>query len=127
MNESDAVSASDRWSSRCSGAYALLNAVAIARSSTSTIADCGPESAAATLVASYLAVAGGLTWDALRWEVAADGGPISAAERFVRAVRAALFSAIWLGALPAALWRLATRRGRVRYDKMSHHGRPAGG
>ena len=29
--------------------------------------------------------------------------------------------------LPAALWRLATRRGRVRYDKMSHHGRPAGG
>ncbi|HYU49298.1 MAG TPA: hypothetical protein VEO91_05120, partial [Candidatus Limnocylindria bacterium] len=42
------------------------------------------------------------------------------AERGWRAVRAAAFGGIWLVAVPAALWRVGTRRGRLQYDKMSH-------
>ena len=43
------------------------------------------------------------------------------------AIRAALFGFVWLGAIPGAMWRLATRRGHVRYDKMAHAGSdPAG-
>jgi hypothetical protein len=84
----------------------------------------GP-AAAGILLAGYAASAGGLAWDALRWETDAAGGPLRSSERAWRATRAAAFSGFWLAAVPAALWRLATRRGRVRYDKMPH-GRPLG-
>jgi 1,2-diacylglycerol 3-beta-glucosyltransferase len=70
----------------------------------------------------YAAAAGGLAWDALRWEAGADGGPLAAGERARRAVRQVLFGGLWLAAVPAALWRLATRRGPVRYDKMTREG-----
>ena len=63
-----------------------------------------------------------LAWDALRWEVRADGSALGPMERASRALRAAAFGTIWLAAVPAALWRLATRRGRVHYDKMAHGG-----
>ncbi len=76
--------------------------------------------AAAALVVTYLAAGGVLAFDALRWEVDAAGHAPSAGERLGRSARAAVFSAIWLGAVPGALWRLATRRGAVRYDKMAH-------
>jgi glycosyltransferase involved in cell wall biosynthesis len=82
----------------------------------------GRPAAAVTIVGCYLVAAGGLAWDALRWESSADGTPLDASERTQRAVRTATFSGIWLAALPAALWRLATRRGRLRYDKMAHVG-----
>jgi 1,2-diacylglycerol 3-beta-glucosyltransferase len=77
---------------------------------------------AAALVGAYLAIGGGLAWDALRWETTPRGGPLPPGERAARSVRVALFNGIWLGAIPAALWRLATRRGRVGYEKMAHVG-----
>jgi hypothetical protein len=73
-------------------------------------------------VATYLAAGGTLAFDALRWEAGPDGGPLPFAERLGRSGRAALFGAVWLFAIPGAMWRLATRRGRVRYDKMAHAG-----
>jgi hypothetical protein len=33
-----------------------------------------------------------------------------------------VFGAFWLVTVPAALWRLAIRRGRFGYDKMAHVG-----
>jgi hypothetical protein len=86
----------------------------------------GNPAAAAALIGTYLAAGGALAFDALRWETGRDGGPLSFGARLGRATRAALFSAIWLGAVPGALVRLATRRGRVRYDKMPHAGPAAG-
>jgi len=81
---------------------------------------------AVALVATYLAAGGTLAFDALRWETGPDGGPLPVAERLGRSGRAALFSAVWLFAIPGAMWRLATRRGRVRYDKMAHAGSELG-
>ena len=75
---------------------------------------------AAALVGTYLAAGGILAYDALRWELDASGRPPSFPIRLARSVRAALFSAIWLAAVPGALWRMAVRRGAVRYDKMAH-------
>ncbi len=77
---------------------------------------------AVTLLGTYLAAGGLLAFDALRWETGADGSPLGRAERARRALRVGLFSGIWLGAIPAAMWRLATRRGSVEYDKMAHVG-----
>jgi len=85
----------------------------------------GSAVAALALVGTYLAAGGVLAFDALRWELDTRGLPPAIPTRLGRSVRAGLFSFIWLGALPAALWRLAIRRGAVRYDKMTH-GRPAG-
>ncbi|HSO30743.1 MAG TPA: glycosyltransferase family 2 protein [Candidatus Sulfomarinibacteraceae bacterium] len=82
----------------------------------------GSSAAAVALVGTYLAAGGALAFDALRWETGRDGEPLPLWERLGRAVRAAVFSTIWLGAVPGALWRLATRRGTVRYDKMPHVG-----
>jgi hypothetical protein len=82
----------------------------------------GSAGAAAALVGTYLAAGGVLAYDALRWESTPAGAPLPSAERLGRAARAALFSAVWLGAVPGAMWRLATRRGHVRYDKMPHQG-----
>ncbi len=77
---------------------------------------------AAALLTAYGGVAGGLTWDALRWEADAEGAPLAASARARRAVRSAVFGAIWLAAVPVALWRLATRSGPIAYDKMDHDG-----
>jgi len=81
----------------------------------------GATGMALALVATYVAAGGVLAFDALRWESTAAGTP-GLPERLGRAVRAALFGFVWLGAVPAAMWRLGTRRGRVRYDKMTHVG-----
>ncbi len=75
---------------------------------------------AATLLAMYAGTGVALAWDALRWETNEAGAPLPAVERGWRAVRAALFGGIWLAAVPGALWRVGTRRGRLRYDKMAH-------
>ena len=85
----------------------------------------GATGIAVALIGTYLAAGGLLAFDALRWETKAGHG-IPIVERIGRAIRAALFSVFWLLAVPAAMWRLATRRGRVRYDKMAHVGVDAG-
>jgi len=77
---------------------------------------------ATVLLGSYAAVTAGLGFDALRWESHPDGSLLTVRERAGRALRLALFGAVWLAAVPAALWRLATRRGAVAYDKMAHAG-----
>lgn len=82
----------------------------------------GSAGAAGALVGTYLAASGILAFDALRWDSAPGGGPLPMRERLGRSARAALFGAVWLAAVPGALWRLATRRGAVRYDKMPHAG-----
>jgi hypothetical protein len=74
------------------------------------------------LVGAYLAAGGVLAWDSLRWETTSSGEPLPAEERASRSIRVALFNGIWLGAIPVALWRLATRRGPVGYEKMAHVG-----
>jgi glycosyl transferase family 2 len=78
--------------------------------------------AAAVLLGSYAAVTTALGFDALRWETHSGGSSLTLRERAERALRLALFGAVWLAAVPAALWRLATRRGAVAYDKMAHAG-----
>ena len=86
----------------------------------------GRRALASVLVALYAAAAAGLAWDALRWESAAgDRGarrPPGAGERASRSLRAVAFGCVWLAAVPAGLWRLATRRGPVAYDKMTREG-----
>ncbi|HEY0444585.1 MAG TPA: glycosyltransferase family 2 protein [Candidatus Limnocylindrales bacterium] len=77
---------------------------------------------AAALVAAYAIVAGGLGFDALRWEHDAAGRPLAVSERLWRAGRLAAFGGVWIAAVPAAMWRLASRRGAVAYDKMPHEG-----
>ena len=77
---------------------------------------------AMALLGTYLAAGGVLAFDSLRWETDRNGAPLALPERAYRAIRSALFGMIWLGAVPGALWRLATRRGSIRYDKMPHHG-----
>jgi hypothetical protein len=82
----------------------------------------GRSRVAVVLVGSYAAVTVGLGFDSLRWETRRDGAPLVTGERAMRAGRLALFGAVWLAAVPAALWRLATRLGPVTYDKMAHAG-----
>lgn len=84
----------------------------------------GAAGVAVAMVGMYLVAGGVLAFDALRWEYTASG-PLPVGLRTVRSARAALFGAFWLVAVPAALWRLAMRRGQVRYDKMTHVGRDA--
>jgi hypothetical protein len=72
------------------------------------------------LLAVYMGTGVGLAWDALRWETHESGAPLAPAERGRRAIRAALFGGIWLAAVPGALWRVGTRRGKLRYEKMTH-------
>ncbi len=74
---------------------------------------------ALALLGMYTATGVALAWDALRWETDETGATLEPAERGWRAVRAAAFGGIWLAAVPAALWRVGTRRGRLQYDKMS--------
>jgi 1,2-diacylglycerol 3-beta-glucosyltransferase len=74
------------------------------------------------LVVLYAASAAAIGFDALRWERDANGSPLTLRERARRAIRLAAFGSVWLAAVPAAMWRLATRRGAVAYDKMPHVG-----
>jgi cellulose synthase/poly-beta-1,6-N-acetylglucosamine synthase-like glycosyltransferase len=89
----------------------------------------GRPGGALAMIAIYGLVGGILAFDALRWEdVAPRRLPLN--ERIWRAARVSLFNGLWLAAIPAALWRLATRRGPVGYDKMAHgigSSRPEGG
>jgi hypothetical protein len=87
----------------------------------------GSPAMAAALVATYLGAGGVLAFDALRWEREPGGARMGLGARVFRSIRAALFSAIWLGAVPGALWRLAARRGDVRYVKMVHLGHDVDG
>jgi cellulose synthase/poly-beta-1,6-N-acetylglucosamine synthase-like glycosyltransferase len=75
---------------------------------------------AAVVGTAYVGAGVALAYDALRWEADAAGAALRPSVRANRALQATLFSAIWLAAVPAAFWRLATRRGAVRYDKMAH-------
>lgn len=77
---------------------------------------------AIALVGTYVAAGGVLAFDALRWELDADGRPPGYGERVYRGLRGAVFGAFWLIAIPGALVRLALRSGPVRYDKMPHVG-----
>ncbi|HEX7492163.1 MAG TPA: hypothetical protein VF337_10725, partial [Candidatus Limnocylindrales bacterium] len=43
-------------------------------------------------------------------------------ERLRRAVRVSLFNGLWLAVVPRALANLGSRRGPIRYVKMSHDG-----
>ncbi len=74
------------------------------------------------MLGTFFAASGILAFDALRWETDGDGRPLSPVVRGKRAVRVSVFGGLWLFAVPAALWRLATRTGAVRYDKMVHQG-----
>jgi 1,2-diacylglycerol 3-beta-glucosyltransferase len=76
--------------------------------------------AAAVLVGGYLAAAGLLAWVGLGREAAVDGAALTVGDRLRKSIGGALFTTLWLAAIPAALWRLATRRGAVRYEKMVH-------
>ena len=75
---------------------------------------------AAALLATYVSASGALTFQALEGERDQDGRALTRRRRIERGGRMAAFSTIWLVAVPGALWRLATRRGRMRYHKMEH-------
>ncbi len=75
---------------------------------------------AARLLGAYAAAGFALGWTALAWETDPGGGPLTRAERARRAVRVTLFGGLWLAAVPAALWRLATSADPFRYEKMAH-------
>jgi 1,2-diacylglycerol 3-beta-glucosyltransferase len=84
----------------------------------------GRPGAGLALLGMYMGTGIGLAWDALRWETDESGARLAPAERGWRAIRAALFGGIWLAAVPSALWRVGTRRGRLRYEKMMHGEQP---
>jgi len=67
----------------------------------------------------YLGVSAALGWDSLRWSHDGEGMPPVGRARLWRALRVALFSGLWLLAVPGALLRLVVG-GRVRYHKMEH-------
>ncbi len=69
------------------------------------------------LIGSYLVAGGVLAFDALRWESDRSGAPLRTVDRVARSASVALFSLGWLLAVNGALWRLAVRRGTVRFDK----------
>jgi hypothetical protein len=75
-----------------------------------------------SIVASYVGVSVVLGWDSLRWTRATNGSRLASGERFLRSLRVALFSGLWLFVVPRALLDLALRRGPIRYLKMDHEG-----
>jgi 1,2-diacylglycerol 3-beta-glucosyltransferase len=75
-----------------------------------------------SLFGGYFAFLATLAFDALRWEPETSGRPLAIRNRLRRSLVGALFSSVWLAAVPVAMWRLATRRGPVGYDKMPHAG-----
>lgn len=126
LEHGPAVMASPRLSVRARFDFAVYGAQLVAPplilGATAGAVGTGNPAIALALVVAYLAAGGTLAFDALRWETGPDGAPLPLPERLGRSARAALFSAVWLGAIPGAMWRLATRRGHVRYDKMAHAG-----
>lgn len=84
----------------------------------------GRGTTAVALVATYLAAGAILAFEGLRFEARPPGQPLRLAERLGRSIRGGLFGALWLGAIPGALVRLATRPGTLRYDKTVHLGEP---
>jgi hypothetical protein len=75
-----------------------------------------------SIVVGYLGISALLGWDSLRWETDADGRPLAKPERLRRAIRVSLFNGLWLAVVPRALADLGSRRGPIRYVKMSHDG-----
>lgn len=69
------------------------------------------------LVGSYLVAAGILGFDSLRWETSEHGEHLRIGERLLRSIRVSLFSVIWVATISGAMWRIATRRGPIRFDK----------
>ena len=61
-----------------------------------------------------------LAYDALDWEMDADGAPLDRRSRTIRAAAVTTFEGLWMLVVPAALWRLATRRGSPRFAKTPH-------
>jgi hypothetical protein len=82
----------------------------------------GRRRALASIVGGYLGTSALLGWDALRWEINAEGGALSASERLRRTFRVSLFGGLWIVAVPRALAAVAFRRGPIRYVKMDHRG-----
>jgi 1,2-diacylglycerol 3-beta-glucosyltransferase len=78
---------------------------------------------AVVLLGAYGTAAAALAWVALGWETGPGGQRLDPAERVGRTARVTAFGSVWFVAVPAALWRLATQEGPVRYDKMAHTGR----
>src|ERR1035437_5948472 len=75
-----------------------------------------------SIVVGYLGISAFLGWDALRWELRADGTPLGRSERLTRALRVSLFNGLWLLVVPRALANLAIRLGPIEYVKMDHDG-----
>ena len=65
-----------------------------------------------------------LSYDALRWETTTAGYLLDRRTRTSRAVAVAAFESLWIVVVPVALWRLATRRGPLRFAKMPHRSLP---
>src|ERR1035437_1776281 len=66
-----------------------------------------------SIVVGYLGISAFLGWDALRWELRADGTPLGRSERLTRALRVSLFNGLWLLVVPRALANLAIRLGPI--------------
>ena len=75
---------------------------------------------AAAFLGGYLAASGLLAWVGLGREAAVDGLALPAGRRVGSAILAALFSVIWLAAIPGAFVRLALRRGPLTFAKTVH-------
>ncbi|MEO8208404.1 MAG: glycosyltransferase family 2 protein [Chloroflexota bacterium] len=69
------------------------------------------------LIGIYLLAGGTLAYDALRWTTTPGGSALPGGDRLLRSIRVALFSALWLVAVPGSLLRLGVRRGEARFDK----------
>ncbi len=65
-----------------------------------------------------------LSYDALHAETSPTGDPLDRRTRTSRALAVAAFESLWIPVVPVALWRLATRRGPLRFAKMPHRSLP---
>jgi hypothetical protein len=83
------------------------------------VVDRRPSRAASALAA--LGIMGlGLAYDALHDDCSDHGRPLARRARATRAVGVVAFEGLWLLVVPSALWRLASRRGAVRFAKTPH-------
>lgn len=84
-------------------------------------------SLAVGLLAAYGIFQALLAWDGLKDEPGwrspgrIAGDPPAPLRRGLRAARAALFHAVWLGTVPTATWLIALRRGPVSFSKTRHY------
>ena len=65
-----------------------------------------------------------LSYDALHAETSPTGDLLDRRTRTSRALAVAVFETLWIPVVPVALWRLATRRGPLRFAKMPHRSMP---